>query len=359
MPSKKIEKIEIEELIKEINTGLSIGEKFIKATEQPRDKVIPTGSFSLDIALGTGGWRMGHFSEIYGPEGTGKSFLSLLTIKEAQKIFPDKYIIYYDAEHSFNLQMAQNLGINLDKVLINKMNNAKKIFSSMLKFLESGEVSLIVVDSVASIVTESEEDEQANVEKVMVGSLARVMSQVVKKVSPVLSGCDTVVLLLNQIRESINPYGGGMDSPGGNALKHMTVARVQLNFASALDTIEDKITLSPRSGNKALILDDYGRAIGARIHAVVKKSKGGPRNSSAFYDAYWLYGICHEGEVIDLAVLYNIVDLVNKWYSYNGQKFAHGRKQAIKKLVEDKELCIELKKKILEKVGIGDYNVEN
>lgn len=361
--------LELELILKEINKGLKFGEQFILASQCPEEKVIPTGSLGLDIALGSGGWRMGRFTEIYGPESVGKSFLSLLSIKEAQKMFPDKIAVYYDTEHSFNAQMAENLGLDLNRVLVNKQNSAKFIFGSMIKMLESGKVSIVVVDSIASILTDTEEDKQENVEKTPIGSLARVLSQAMKKVTPVLAKSDTVVLLLNQIREGGVVYGPKeMETPGGRALRHGVDVRVQLNFAVASDKKkksddDEKISFTPRSSTRAVYYDESGKVIGARIHAVVRKNKRGPMFNWAVYDAYWQKGICREAEIIDLATMYGIIAVTNGWYSYNGQRFAHGREQAIKKLTDDKELSTELERLILESAGIkrkvGEVDGEN
>jgi recombination protein RecA len=353
MPEKNTE---LDVLLKEVNRILEQDEQFFLASKQPEGttvRVIPTGSFSLDIALGIGGWPVGCFNELYGQESVGKSFLALMSIKEAQKLFPDKFALYIDAEQSLNPQLAQQLGVNLDRLLISRTNSARKAFGSLTKWLESGAVSFVVVDSIASLITENEEDEQENVEKAQVGSLARVMNQVARKLTALVARSGATVLLLNQIREKINMGYGSSDvtTPGGHALLHSVSTRVFLNFASSTNTINDKPVFVPRQ-SKPFYYNAQGKVIGARIHAVVKKNKKGPSLGQAFYDAYWQKGIDRAGEIIDLGVFYELLGLHNGWYSYKGQKFAHGRENAIKKLQDDPEFAAELESQIKEIAGI-------
>ncbi len=359
-------------VLEEINKKLEDSDRLYFASQRGQREavgVIPTGSFSLDVALGIGGWPKGCISELYGPESVGKSFLALMSIKEAQRLYQDKYTLYIDCEQSMEdettVSRLEKLGIDLDRLILSHDNDAEKVLNVIQRLLETGTISLVVVDSIASMVTMLEEE--GDFSDNQIGSLARLMGKAARKLLPLARKSGAVIIFINQIRENIKPYsGGGVITPGGHTLAHLVSTKVFLNFASSTTDIlkpEAKISLNARNTKPFYYDKDTGKVVGARIHATVTKNKKGPAFGQAFYDAYWGTGICREGEILDLAVFYHVVDLKGGgYYYYNGQMLEHGRERAISVLMNNQELASKIANEVLERattkkiVGVEEFN---
>lgn len=359
-------------VLEEINKKLEDSDKLYFASQRNQKEsvgVVPTGSFSLDIALGIGGWPRGCISELYGPESVGKSFLALMSIKEAQRFYPDKYALYIDCEQSMEdeatVSRLERLGIDLDRLILSHDNDAENVLGIIQRLLETGSISLVVVDSIASMITLLEEE--GDFSDNQIGSLARLMGKAARKLLPLARKSGAAIIFVNQIRENIRPYsGGGVITPGGHTLAHLVSTKVFLNFASSTTDIlkpEAKISLNARNTKPFYYDRDTGKVIGARIHATVTKNKKGPAFGQAFYDAYWDSGICREGEILDLAVFYHVVNLKGGgYYYYNGQVLEHGREKAISVLKDNQELADKMATEVLEKIktkrAIGAVEVD-
>ncbi|MDO5137284.1 MAG: recombinase RecA [Oscillospiraceae bacterium] len=288
-------------------------------------EAIPTGSLSLDIALGVGGVPRGRVIEIFGPESSGKTTLALHIVAEAQKLGGEA--AYIDVEHALDPVYMQNLGVNLDTLLVSQPDTGEQALEIAEALARSGAIDVIVVDSVAAMTTRAEiEGEMGDSH---VGMQARLMSQGLRKLTSVLSKSNTVCIFINQLREKIGVmYGNPEVTPGGRALKFYASVRMDVRRVETL-----------KNGS-----DVYG----SRTRVRVVKNKVAPPFREAEFDMIYGQGISKYGEVLDLAVKLDIVQKSGAWFNYGDRRLGQGRDNVRKLLEQDTELCNEIEKKVRE-----------
>jgi len=290
---------------------------------------IPTGSIGLDIALGIGGIPKGRVIEIYGPESSGKTTLSMHCIAEAQK--KGGIAAFIDAEHAFDKSYAEKLGIDTENLLISQPDNGEQALEITEHLIRSGAIDIIVVDSVAALVPKGELEGEMGDSKM--GLQARLMSQAMRKLTGAIhkSGCSCV--FINQLRQKIGVmFGNPETTTGGNALKFYSSVRLDIR----------------RIGQ---IKDNPDSVMGNRTKVKVVKNKVAPPFKVVEFDIMYGKGISKSGEIIDLGVEMNIIQKAGSWFSYNENKLAQGRDSA-KQIIEDNpELMKELESKIKEKIN--------
>ena len=288
-------------------------------------EAIPTGSLSLDIALGVGGVPRGRVVEIFGPESSGKTTLALHVVAEAQKLGGEA--AYIDVEHALDPVYMQNLGVNLDTLLVSQPDTGEQALEIAEALARSGAIDVIVVDSVAAMTTRAEiEGEMGDSH---VGMQARLMSQGLRKLTSVLSKSNTVCIFINQLREKIGVmYGNPEVTPGGRALKFYASVRMDVRRIETL-----------KNGS-----DVYG----SRTRVRVVKNKVAPPFREAEFDMIYGQGISKYGEVLDLAVKLDIVQKSGAWFNYGERRLGQGRDNVRKLLEQDTELCNEIEKKVRE-----------
>ena len=286
-------------------------------------EAIPTGSLSLDIALGVGGVPRGRVIEIFGPESSGKTTLALHIVAEAQKLGGEA--AYIDVEHALDPVYMQNLGVNLDTLLVSQPDTGEQALEIAEALARSGAIDVIVVDSVAAMTTRAEiEGEMGDSH---VGMQARLMSQGLRKLTSVLSKSNTVCIFINQLREKIGVmYGNPEVTPGGRALKFYASVRMDVRRVETL-----------KNGS-----DVYG----SRTRVRVVKNKVAPPFREAEFDMIYGQGISKYGEVLDLAVKLDIVQKSGAWFNYGDRRLGQGRDNVRKLLEQDTELCNEIEKKV-------------
>ena len=290
---------------------------------------IPTGSIGLDIALGIGGIPKGRVIEIYGPESSGKTTLSMHCIAEAQK--KGGIAAFIDAEHAFDKSYAEKLGIDTENLLISQPDNGEQALEIAEHLIRSGAIDIIVIDSVAALVPKGELEGEMGDSKM--GLQARLMSQAMRKLTGAIhkSGCACV--FINQLRQKIGVmFGNPETTTGGNALKFYSSVRIDIR----------------RIGQ---IKDNPDSLMGNRTNVKVVKNKVAPPFKVVEFDTMYGKGISKSGEIIDLGVEMNIIQKAGSWFSYNENKLAQGRDSA-KQIIEDNpELMKELESKIKEKIN--------
>tara|TARA_B100001778_G_scaffold143248_1_gene117799 strand:- start:1973 stop:2968 length:996 start_codon:yes stop_codon:yes gene_type:complete len=290
---------------------------------------IPTGSIGLDIALGIGGIPKGRVIEIYGPESSGKTTLSMHCIAEAQK--KGGIAAFIDAEHAFDKSYAERLGIDTENLLISQPDNGEQALEITEHLIRSGAIDIIVIDSVAALVPKGELEGEMGDSKM--GLQARLMSQAMRKLTGAIhkSGCACV--FINQLRQKIGVmFGNPETTTGGNALKFYSSVRIDIR----------------RIGQ---IKDNPDSVMGNRTKVKVVKNKVAPPFKVVEFDIMYGKGISKSGEIIDLGVEMNIIQKAGSWFSYNENKLAQGRDSA-KQIIEDNpELMKELESKIKEKIN--------
>ncbi|MBR3356155.1 MAG: recombinase RecA [Oscillospiraceae bacterium] len=288
-------------------------------------EAIPTGSLSLDIALGVGGVPRGRVIEVFGPESSGKTTLALHIVAEAQKLGGEA--AYIDVEHALDPVYMQNLGVNLDTLLVSQPDTGEQALEIAEALARSGAIDVIVVDSVAAMTTRAEiEGEMGDSH---VGMQARLMSQGLRKLTSVLSKSNTVCIFINQLREKIGVmYGNPEVTPGGRALKFYASVRMDVRRVETL-----------KNGS-----DVYG----SRTRVRVVKNKVAPPFREAEFDMIYGQGISKYGEVLDLAVKLDIVQKSGAWFNYGDRRLGQGRDNVRKLLEQDTELCNEIEKKVRE-----------
>ena len=290
---------------------------------------IPTGSIGLDIALGIGGIPKGRVIEIYGPESSGKTTLSMHCIAEAQK--KGGIAAFIDAEHAFDKSYAEKLGIDTENLLISQPDNGEQALEIAEHLIRSGAIDIIVIDSVAALVPKGELEGEMGDSKM--GLQARLMSQAMRKLTGAIhkSGCSCV--FINQLRQKIGVmFGNPETTTGGNALKFYSSVRIDIR----------------RIGQ---IKDNPDSVMGNRTKVKVVKNKVAPPFKVVEFDIMYGKGISKSGEIIDLGVEMNIIQKAGSWFSYNENKLAQGRDSA-KQIIEDNpELMKELESKIKEKIN--------
>lgn len=291
--------------------------------------VIPTGSLSLDIALGIGGIPKGRIVEIYGPESSGKTTLTLHLIAETQK--RGGIAAFIDAEHAFDKSYAEKLGVDIDNLLISQPDSGEQALDIAEHLIRSGAVDICVIDSVAALVPRSELEGEMGDSKM--GLQARLMSQALRKLTGTISKTGCICVFINQLREKIGVmFGNPETTTGGNALKFYASIRIDIR----------------RIGQ----LKDKEEITGNRTKVKVVKNKVAPPFRSCEFDIVYGEGISKIGEIIDLGVELDILQKSGSWYSYEGTKLGQGR-EGVKDLLKDNpEMCDEIEKKIRVKMSL-------
>jgi recombination protein RecA len=291
-------------------------------------EVIPSGSLGIDIALGVGGYPRGRVIEIYGPESSGKTTLTLHAIAESQK--QGGTAAFIDAEHAFDRGYAKKLGIKLDELIISQPDNGEQALEIADNLIRSGAVDIVVIDSVAALTPKAEIEGEMGDSKM--GLHARLMSQALRKLTGTISKTKCTVIFINQLREKIGVmFGNPETTTGGNALKFYASIRIDIRKASA----------PIKNGDEA---------IGSRVKVKIVKNKVAPPFKIAEFDIMYGEGISKVGEILDQGVELGVVQKSGSWFSYEGTKLGQGR-DAVKDVIKDNpELADELEGKIKDKI---------
>lgn len=296
---------------------------------------IPTGCLSLDMALGIGGIPKGRIIEIYGPESSGKTTLTLHVIAECQK--KGGTAAFIDAEHALDPQYARNLGVDIDKLIVSQPDNGEQGLDIAEALVRSGAVDLVVVDSVAALVPKTEIEGAMG--DATIGLQARLMSQAMRKLSGVISKTNSTVIFINQLREKIGiMFGSPETTTGGKALKFYSSVRLDIR---KFDVIKQKEETSS-GGKKEEVI------IGNKVRVKVVKNKVAPPFKVVEFDIMYGEGISKEGDILDVAVSRGIVDKAGAWFSYNGEKLGQGRENVKQLFKEKPELMEEIELKVRE-----------
>ncbi len=292
-------------------------------------QAISTGSPSLDIALGVGGFPKGRIIEIYGPESSGKTTLALHAVAEAQK--KGGVAGYIDAEHALDVGYARKLGVRTDDLLISQPDTGEQALEITEMLVRSGGIDVLVIDSVAALVPRAElEGEMGDAH---MGVQARLMSQALRKLTGTISKSQTCVVFINQIRMKIGVmFGNPETTTGGNALKFYASQRLDIRRIGAIKNGE--------------------QVIGSRTRVKVVKNKVAPPFREVEFDIMYGAGISREGDVLDLAVAENLVEKSGSWFAFDGERIGQGREQAKDFLKEHSEILARLEGKLFEKAGI-------
>jgi recombination protein RecA len=298
--------------------------------EQIEDiQVVSTGSLGLDIALGVGGLPRGRVVEIYGPESSGKTTLTLQVIAQMQKL--GGVCAFIDAEHALDVQYAQKLGVNLPDILISQPDTGEQALEIVDSLVRSGSVDLIVVDSVAALTPRAEIEGEMGDQ--LPGLQARLMSQALRKLTATIK-TNTTVIFINQIRMKIGVmFGSPETTTGGNALKFYASVRLDIRRIGSIKKGEE--------------------VIGSETKVKVVKNKVSPPFKTAEFDILYGEGISREGEIVDMGVLHKIVDKSGAWYAYKGEKIGQGKDNAREFLRENPDLAVEIENRIREAVGVA------
>ena len=302
---------------------MKLGEEKIDNVE-----VIPSGSISLDVALGVGGYPRGRIIEIYGPESSGKTTLAIHAIAEAQKA--GGIAAFIDAEHAFDRFYAEKLGVDVDNLLISQPDNGEQALEIADQLIRSAAIDIVVVDSVAALTPKAEIEGDMGDNKV--GLQARLMSQALRKLTATINKTNTTCIFINQLREKIGVmFGNPETTTGGNALKFYASVRLDIRKSTAIK--------------------DGDEVIGNEVKVKVVKNKVAPPFRRAQFEILFGEGISRVSEIVDLGVEYGILEKSGSWFSYNGSKLAQG-KEGVKKVLKDNpELCEELTAKIFEVIN--------
>ncbi|SEP60989.1 recombination protein RecA [Lachnospiraceae bacterium RM5] len=289
---------------------------------------VPTGSLSLDIALGVGGLPKGRIIEVYGPESSGKTTVALHMIAEVQK--RGGIAGFIDAEHALDPVYAKNIGVDIDNLYISQPDFGEQALEITETFVRSGAVDIIIVDSVAALVPKAEID--GDMGDSHMGLHARLMSQALRKLTAVISKSNCIVVFINQLREKVGiVFGNPEVTTGGRALKFYASVRLEVR--------------------KSETLKQNGEVIGNRAKVKVVKNKVAPPFKEAEFDIMFGKGISKEGDILDLAANCDIVQKSGAWYAYNGDKIGQGRENAKLTLIENPELRDEIEAKVREYYG--------
>ena len=292
-------------------------------------EVVSTGSLGLDIALGVGGLPRGRVVEIYGPESSGKTTLTLQVIAEMQKL--GGTCAFIDAEHALDVQYAQRLGVNLQELLISQPDTGEQALEIVDALVRSASVDLVVIDSVAALTPKAEiEGEMGDS---LPGLQARLMSQALRKLTGTIKKTNTMVIFINQIRMKIGVmFGSPETTTGGNALKFYASVRLDIRRIGSIKKGEE--------------------VIGNETKVKVVKNKVSPPFKTAEFDILYGQGISREGEIIDMGVEAKILEKSGSWYAYNGEKIGQGKDNAREFLKENPELAVEIENKVRVELGI-------
>jgi recombination protein RecA len=292
-------------------------------------QAVSTGSISLDIALGVGGFPRGRIIEIYGPESSGKTTLALHGIAEAQKA--GGICAFVDAEHALDVGYARKLGVRTDDLLISQPDSGEQALEIAETLVRSGAIDVLVVDSVAALVPRAElEGEMGDAH---MGVQARLMSQALRKLTGTISKSSTIVIFINQIRMKIGVmFGNPETTTGGNALKFYATQRLDIRRIGAIK--------------------DGEQVIGSRTRVKVVKNKVAPPFKEVEFDIMYGQGISREGDVLDLGSAENVVEKSGTWFSFGGERIGQGREQAKAFLREHPEALAQIEAKLLERFGV-------
>ncbi len=292
--------------------------------------VCSSGSLSLDIALGVGGYPKGRIIEIYGPESSGKTTFALHAIAEVQKT--GGRAAFIDAEHALDPAYAKNLGVNINELLLSQPDTGEQALEICEALVRSEAVSIIVIDSVAALVPQAEIDGEMGDSHV--GLQARLMSQALRKLSGAINKTKTICIFINQLREKVGVmFGNPETTPGGRALKFYSTIRLDVRRTEQIK-VGDQV-------------------IGSKTTIKVVKNKVAPPFKTAIVDIMYGEGVSHEGELIELATNANIIEKSGAWFSYKGEKIGQGKENVKLLLKDNKELCKEIEEATKEYYGIG------
>ena len=293
-------------------------------------ETVPTGSLSLDLALGLGGVPKGRVIEIYGPESSGKTTVTLHMIAEVQK--RGGIAGFIDAEHALDPVYAKNIGVDIDELYISQPDSGDQALEIAETMVRSGAMDIVVIDSVAALVPRQEIE--GDMGDSHVGLQARLMSQALRKLTPVISKSNCVVVFINQLREKVGVmFGNPETTTGGRALKFYASVRMDVRRTETLK--------------------QAGEMVGNRTRVKIVKNKIAPPFKEAEFDIMFGKGISKEGDVLDLATSIDVVNKSGAWYAYNGEKIGQGRENAKTYLTEHPEILEELEAKVRAHYGLG------
>ena len=297
-------------------------------------ETVPTGSLSLDIALGLGGVPRGRIIEVYGPESSGKTTVALHMVAEVQK--RGGIAGFIDAEHALDPVYAKNIGVDIDNLYISQPDNGEQALEITETMVRSGAVDIVIVDSVAALVPKAEID--GDMGDSHVGLQARLMSQALRKLTAVISRTNCIVIFINQLREKVGVmFGNPETTTGGRALKFYSSVRLDVRRTESLK--------------------QSGEVIGNHVRVKVVKNKIAPPFKEAEFDIMFGKGISREGDVLDLAADANIVEKSGSWYAYKGAKIGQGRENAKQYLAQNPLICEEIENQVRELHGLEAQHV--
>ncbi|MBQ4503577.1 MAG: recombinase RecA [Alistipes sp.] len=318
----KVLKAVMDKIEKDFGKGSIMRMSSEQVTDVP---VIPSGSITLDVALGVGGYPKGRVIEIYGPESSGKTTLAIHAIAEAQK--QGGIAAFIDAEHAFDSYYAQKLGVDVENLLISQPDNGEQALEIADSLIRSSAIDIIVIDSVAALTPKAEIEGEMGDSKM--GLQARLMSQALRKLTASISKTKTVCIFINQLRDKIGVvYGNPETTTGGNALKFYASVRIDIRRTS--------------------VIKDGEEQLGTRARVKVVKNKVAPPFKKAEFDIMFGEGISKLGEIIDLAVDYGIIKKSGSWFSYGDTKIGQGRDAVKDFLTSNEEICAEVEAKVRE-----------
>ena len=295
------------------------------AMKRTNVEVVPTGSFSLDLALGVGGLPRGRIVEIFGPEASGKTTLALNVIAQAQKLGGKAAFI--DAEHALDPEYAARLGVNIKEILISQPDSGEEALNILEMLVRSNMIGVVVVDSVAALTPKAELDGEMGVQ--FIGLQARMMSQALRKLATLVAKANTLLVFINQLREKVGVFFGNPETtPGGRALKFYSSVRIDVRREAQIKKGED--------------------IVGNRVRVKVVKNKVAPPFKLAEFDIMYGEGISYEGDVINAALKYGVITKAGASYSFEGEKLGVGLENVKVKMKEDKKILHAIEKKVKE-----------
>ena len=316
----------IKQIEKQFGKGsiMTLGEDAVTGVE-----AVPSGSIALDAALGIGGYPKGRIIEIFGPESSGKTTIALTAIASVQKAVGTAAFI--DAEHALDPSYAKNIGVNVDDLLISQPDTGEQGLNIATALVKSGAIDIIVIDSVAALVPEAEIN--GDMGDSHVGLQARLMSQAMRIMSGAISQTNTLVIFINQLREKVGVmFGNPETTTGGRALKFYSSVRIDVRKGDWIKNGSD--------------------VIGAKTNLKIVKNKVASPFKSASVDIIFGKGLSKYGEIVDIAVEKDIITKAGAWFSYNGEKVAQGRDNAVKYLENNPAIADEIESKIREELGV-------